>query len=47
MNTTKPKYISLYQSGELEKRAERLWARLASCDICLRECGVNPFMVKH
>jgi len=41
MNTTKPKYISLYQSGEFEKRAERLWARLASCDICPRECGVN------
>jgi putative pyruvate formate lyase activating enzyme len=34
-------YISLYQSGELEKRAEGLWARLAACDICPRQCGVN------
>jgi len=41
MNTTEPKYLSLYHSGELEKRAERLWARLASCDICPRECGAN------
>ena len=36
-----PKYISLYHSGELEKRARRLEARLASCDICPRECRVN------
>jgi putative pyruvate formate lyase activating enzyme len=41
MSILQPSYISLYQSGELEKRAERLWARLASCDICPRECGVN------
>ncbi|MFC2026636.1 radical SAM protein [Chloroflexota bacterium] len=41
MNPLQPSYISLYQSGELEKRAERLWARLASCDICPRECGVD------
>lgn len=34
-------YLSLYQSGELEKRADRLWARLAACDICPRECGIN------
>ncbi len=41
MNTLQPKYISLYHSGELKKRAERLEARLASCDICPRECGIN------
>ena len=41
MNTFQPKYLSLYHSGELERRAERLRARLASCDICPRECGVN------
>jgi putative pyruvate formate lyase activating enzyme len=34
-------YIDLYHSGELEKRAERLWARLESCDMCPRKCGVN------
>jgi len=36
-----PEYIALYQSGELERRAEALEARLASCNICPRECGVN------
>ena len=36
-----PGYIALYQSGELKRRAEALEARLGSCDICPRECGVN------
>ncbi len=34
-------YIALYRSGELEHRVKVLEARLASCDICPRECGVN------
>jgi len=37
----KPGYIGLYHSGELKRRAEKLEARLASCDICPRECRVN------
>jgi putative pyruvate formate lyase activating enzyme len=36
-----PGYITLYHSGELEHRARALEARLASCDICPRECRVN------
>ena len=36
-----PGYIELYHSGELGRRAERLEARLVSCDICPRECRVN------
>jgi len=36
-----PRYIALYNSGELERRANRLEGRLASCDICPRECRVN------
>ena len=36
-----PGYIALYRSGELERRARTLEARLSSCDICPRECGVN------
>ena len=36
-----PKYLSLYHSGELKRRAERLEARLVSCDICPRGCRVN------
>ena len=41
MKPEEPNYISLYRSGELERRVERLEARLASCDICPRECRVN------
>jgi putative pyruvate formate lyase activating enzyme len=36
-----PGYLALHQSGELAWRAEALEARLAECDICPRECGVN------
>lgn len=36
-----PGYIRLYHSGELERRAQALEARLARCDICPRQCGVN------
>ena len=42
-----PEYIALYYSGELERRVERLEARLASCDICPRECGVNRLEGEH
>ena len=41
MRTAEPAYIALYESGELERRTQALEARLASCDICPRECGVN------
>ena len=34
-------YLALYRSGELKRRAEIMEARLASCDICPRKCGVN------
>jgi len=36
-----PSYLSLYHSGELEKRARRLEKRLACCNICPRACGIN------
>lgn len=35
------RYHSLYKSGELRERAEKLNGRLAECDICPRACGVN------
>jgi putative pyruvate formate lyase activating enzyme len=41
MKGIEPGYIDLYRSGELKRRAEALEARLAACDICPRECGVN------
>ena len=36
-----PSYVNLHRSGELKHRAEALESRLASCDICPRECRVN------
>jgi putative pyruvate formate lyase activating enzyme len=33
--------MALYDSGELENRANTLEIRLRSCDICPRKCGVN------
>jgi putative pyruvate formate lyase activating enzyme len=36
-----PPYVALFESGELERRVERLEARLESCDICPRRCGAN------
>ena len=41
MRAVEPGYIALYRSGELKRRTEALEARLSSCDICPRECGVN------
>ena len=41
MLSIEPSYIALYHSGELERRARALEARLTSCDICPRECHVN------
>lgn len=46
MTADAPGYIALYHSGELEKRLVRLEARLAACDICPRECGVNRLVGK-
>ncbi len=41
MTDFEPGYLALYRSGELERRATALEARLGSCDICPRECGAN------
>lgn len=41
MTIIEPGYIALFRSGELERRAETLETRLASCDICPRKCKVN------
>ena len=42
-----PSYLALYRSGELERRAEMLEMRLASCDICPRECHINRLKNEH
>jgi putative pyruvate formate lyase activating enzyme len=36
-----PAYLKLHKTGELEKRAEELWAIMESCQLCPRRCGVN------
>ena len=36
-----PPYRALYESGELARRAEKLVAMLASCNICPLDCQVN------
>jgi len=36
-----PRYIDLADGGELARRAGMLRARLASCDLCPRDCGVD------
>jgi len=34
-------YLCLYQTGELHRRVREAYARLASCDLCPRECRVD------
>jgi putative pyruvate formate lyase activating enzyme len=41
MINNEPGYLSLYRSGELERRVLALEARLKECDICPRECGAR------
>ena len=36
-----PSYVKLYESGELERRAQILEKMLESCNICPHNCGVN------
>ncbi len=36
-----PAYVRLWQSGELQRRAERAVARLADCDLCPRNCHAD------
>lgn len=36
-----PGYLALARTGELARRSEALWAMLADCDICPRDCKVN------
>ncbi|MDP2970624.1 MAG: radical SAM protein, partial [Deltaproteobacteria bacterium] len=36
-----PAYLKLHKTGELKKRAEKLWAIMENCQLCPRRCGVN------
>jgi putative pyruvate formate lyase activating enzyme len=37
--TATPGYLALLETGELERRVERLYALLTSCTVCPRDCG--------
>lgn len=37
----KPRYLSLLESGELNRRVETLERMLAACNICPKDCGNN------
>ncbi len=36
-----PSYLKLLECGELERRADALYAMLEKCSLCPRRCGVN------
>ncbi len=36
-----PAYIALHKSGELKKRADKLWKMMDNCTICPRKCGAR------
>ncbi len=36
-----PAYLALHRSGELARRAKKLWEVMGGCKLCPRECGVN------
>lgn len=42
-----PSYLKLLKSGELEKRIERLYQILKSCQLCPRKCQVNRLKVQR
>jgi putative pyruvate formate lyase activating enzyme len=41
------KYLDLYQSGELLSRVREAYRRLAACDLCPHDCGVNRIRGKR
>lgn len=41
MATFQPAYLQLFKSGELNKRIEKLYGILESCELCPRKCQAN------
>jgi putative pyruvate formate lyase activating enzyme len=41
MATFQPAYLQLWESGELNKRIDRLYGILESCELCPRKCRAN------
>jgi len=42
-----PAYLKLHKTGELKKRAEKLWAIMERCQLCPRRCHVNRLKGKR
>jgi len=42
-----PAYLELHKSGELKKRAEKLWNIMEECQLCPRRCGINRLKGKR
>jgi len=38
---SEPAYLELHRTGELKRRAEKLWNIMERCRLCPRRCGVN------
>ena len=36
-----PRYLRLHKQGLLQYRGDKLWRKMANCELCPRECGVN------
>jgi putative pyruvate formate lyase activating enzyme len=36
-----PGYLTLHRSGILRERAQKLWDKMKSCELCPRQCGTN------
>jgi len=41
INAWEPSYLKLHKTGELKKRGQELWSKMAACSLCPRICGVN------
>jgi len=42
-----PAYLKLHKTGELKKRAQKLWALMEKCRLCPRRCGANRLKGKR
>jgi putative pyruvate formate lyase activating enzyme len=38
---SEPTFTALYRTGELQKRANDAWSRLAHCELCPHRCGID------
>ena len=41
MSSDKPCYLRLFESGELERRADKAWESMSCCNLCPHRCRIN------